>query len=46
MKGKQECIEEKVIATANLYLDSETFLEVNYATNLIMSCAIHLGGKE
>lgn len=44
--GKQEAIDERVIETANTFLQSTNPEEVHYAVVLIMNCTIHLDGKK
>jgi len=44
-KGKDECVKEKVIDAAWHFLGSEVLQEKIYAAFTLMSCAIHLEGK-
>jgi len=44
-KGKDECIKEKIIDASSPFLSSEILQERIYAAFTIMSCAIHLEGK-
>lgn len=45
-KGKQECIEDKVINNAWKYLDAAQFQKRLNASLVLMSCTIHLDGKK
>lgn len=44
--GKQECIDDKVILNAWKYLDSPVYEERLNASLVLMSCTIHLNGKQ
>lgn len=44
--GKQECIDDKVILNAWKYLDSQIYEESLNASLVLMSCTIHLNGKQ
>lgn len=44
--GKQECIDDKVILNAWKYLDSTIYEERLNASLVLMSCTIHLNGKQ
>lgn len=45
-EGKQECIDDKVILNAWSYLNSTVYEERLNASLVIMSCTIHLNGKQ
>jgi hypothetical protein len=44
-QGKEECIQEQVIATTKDYLNSDNELEKKHSLVLIMFCSIDLAGK-
>ena len=44
--GKQECIDDKVILNAWKYLDSNVMEKQLNASLVLMSCTIHLNGKQ
>ena len=45
-EGKQECIDSEVILNAWKYLDSTVYEERLNASLILMSCTIHLQGKQ
>jgi hypothetical protein len=45
-EGKQECIDDKVILHAWRYLDSQIYEERLNSSLVLMSCTIHLNGKQ
>jgi len=44
--GKQECIDDKVILHAWKYLESDVYEERLNASLVLMSCTVHLNGKQ